>query len=353
MKYQKTLLLIALTILSSRSLCQDALFTQFNYSPLYLNPAFTGCGKNNLRISGLTKMQWFNLYKPYKYFNGAVDRSIYDDNLRNIVNLGLAVNHASKGYLRNTNISGILGRSFGTNSSNCSNWFLSMALQAGITLGSVNNNDFVFIDQLDQNGITGSPSQVDLFVNGTNKKYFDMSAGFVYTRNDFMIGGAVHHINEPYVSFNGKPENGRLPKKITTHMSILYENDILKLKPTIIAQIQGESRVLIGGILISFNEYPIELGCWYRNNSGLSNNNAFSVGFTWKWGQNKTGYTPTNEYSTKAGLSYDAEIIKPGLYTTHGSLELGLQRDIIINNDIKCPTASSGICSYRFPWEFF
>ncbi len=353
MKQKIFILFLLITIAGARGLAQDALFTQFHYAPVNFNPGLTGCGKNNLRVTGVTKMQWFNLYKPYKFIAGSVDLSVYDDWLRNVVNLGLAVNHSSKGYLSNTNISGIVGRSFGTNNGDCSNWFLSMALQAGVTLSSVNPKGFVFIDQLDQNGMTGDPSQVDLFTSYTNKNYFDMSAGAVFAFNNFLFGGAVHHVNEPNISFNGKPENGRLPKKITAHVSYIYNTDVVKLKPTLILQKQGQGSALILGTLIDFNEFPIELGCWYRNNVGFSNNNAFSVGFTWKWGEAKTVSTNSNEYANKMGISYDAEIVKPGLNTTHGSLEFGIQRDIIVGDNSRCPTATSGICNYRFPWEFF
>src|SRR3954464_14046420 len=136
---------------------QDPLFSQYYFSPLYLNPAFAGCAKNNVRLSGSAKMQWVNINQPYKYVTGAADVSMYDDNLRNICNLGGIVSHTSKGFLRNTNISGIVGRSFGTSNENCSNWFLSLALQAGYTFNNVNNNYLIFADQLDQNGITGNP----------------------------------------------------------------------------------------------------------------------------------------------------------------------------------------------------
>lgn len=332
---------------------QDALFTQFHYAPVYLNPAFTGCGKNNLRVSGLAKMQWFNLYKPFKHIAGAVDLSVYDDFLRNIVNLGLVVNHSSRGYLSNTNVSGIVGRSFGTNNGDCSNWFLSMALQAGYNFGRVNTNNFVFTDQIDQTGLTGDASQVDLFINGTTKNYFDMSSGVVLTFKDFMLGGAVHHLNEPNVSFVGKPEDGKLPRKITGHLSYMYDNGTIKLKPTAIVQMQGQSKAFILGTLFDFNDFPLQLGCWYRNNVGFAYNNAFSVGISWKWGQEKTVSTSANEFSNRGGISYDAEINKPGAGTTFGSMEFGLQRDIIIGYNSKCPTSTSGVCNYRFPWEFF
>lgn len=353
MKYRQLLLSLVFATIFTESDAQDALFTQFYYAPVYLNPGLTGCGKNNLRLSAITKMQWFNLYKPYKYIAAAADYSLYDDYQRNIVNTALLINHSGKGYLNNTNISGILGRSFGTNNGDCSNWFFSAAIQAGVNLANVNTKEFIFIDQLDQNGITSDPTQVDLFKTFTNKNYFDMSSGFVFTWNDFMIGGAAHHLNEPNISFNGKPEDGKLPRKYTGHLSWMYDNGTVKFKPTLIAQFQGPSSALIAGALIDFNEFPIEFGCWYRNNASLSNNNAFSIGFSWKWGEAKTVTSMNKEYSNKLGLSYDGEIVKPGLTTTHGSLEFGIQRDIIVNDNSQCPTASSGICNYRFPWEFF
>ncbi len=332
---------------------QDALFTQFHYAPVYLNPALTGTGKNNLRLSAVTKMQWFNLYKPFKYIAGAVDYSVYDDYLRNVVNLAFAVNHSSKGYLSNTNLSGVVGRSFGTNNGNCANWFLSLALQAGYTFSSVNTKDFVFIDQIDQGGITGDVSAIDLFSNATTRNYFDMSAGVVFSWNDLMLGAAVHHLNEPNTSFNGKPGDDRLPKKITGHIGYVYDNGNIRLKPTVMFQLQGQSKALVMGTLFDFNEFPLQLGCWYRDNIGFNYNNAFSVGFTWKWGQGKVVSNNANDFANRLGISYDAEFNKPGIGTTHGSMELGLQRDIIVNDNMKCPTASSGICNYRFPWEFF
>ena len=343
----------ALLLLPVWAFSQDPLFTQFQYTPTYMNPGLIGCGKNNLRISAVTKIQWFNLYKPYKYFSGGADLSIYDDNQRNVLNLGLLANHSNKGWLSNTGIHAIVGRSFGTKNTDCGNWFLSMALQAGIGFNRVSPDKFIFIDQLDQTGITGDPSQVDLFRTFNSKSYFDFAGGFVFAVGDFMIGGAAHHINKPNMSFNGKPEDGKLPMKMTGHLSYRLETDNITLKPSIITQIQGKSSVISAGALIDYYEFPIEFGLWYRNAANLASNSAFCVGITWKWGEAKTVSSRKMEYSNRIGISYDADIVKPGLNTSHGSLEFGIQRDVIINDNNYCPTSNSGICNYRFPWEFF
>src|SRR5687767_14873776 len=53
---------------------QDQLFTQFYHSPLYLNPAFTGCGKSDFRASFTSRLQWMNLPSPLRSHTLAIDK---------------------------------------------------------------------------------------------------------------------------------------------------------------------------------------------------------------------------------------------------------------------------------------
>lgn len=349
----KIILILMVISMPFTSKAQDPLFSQFNYTPVYFNPANAGCGKNNLRLSAVTKMQWFNLYKPYKFFSGGLDYSIFDYNERNVLNMALIANSSSKGYLSHTNISGVVGRTFGTNTEDCSNWFLSLAIQAGINFSRVNPDQFVFIDQLNQTGITGDVSDVDLFKTFNRKSYFDFASGFLFSKGNFMVGCAVHHLNEPNISFSGTPDDGKLPRKTTAHVSYKMENNTITLKPTAFAQFQGKSNVVTAGALIDYYQFPVEFGLWYRNAVGLANNSSFCVSFSWKWHESSTVTSRTKEYSNKMGINYDADLARPGLNTSHGSMEVGIQNDIITNNNRICPMSTSGICNYRFPWEFF
>ncbi len=334
------------------SIAQDPLFTQYQYAPTFLNPAMIGTGKKDLRLSALTKMQWFNLYKPFKYIYGAADYSMFDDIQRNILNLGLNVYHSNKGNLGNTNISGLVGRSFGTNNTNCSNWYLSLALQAGYNFAQVNPNAFIFSDQIDQTGITGSASQVDLFSTPTTKNYFDFSSGFVLTISDFMIGGSAHHLNKPNVSFAGKQEDAKLKTRFSFHANYRFETEYLTIKPTIMYSTQGLANFFSTGSLIDYYGLPVEFGLWYRNAVGMANNNAICVSLSWKWKEAKSVVAKSKEYSNRMGLSYDTDISRPGLITTHGSMEFGIQKEIQTNNNAICPNSNSLQCNFRFPWEF-
>ena len=56
--------LIYCLLISSNSFGQDALFTQFNQSPLYLNPAYAGTSPQQ-RISLVSRLQWPNLPNPF------------------------------------------------------------------------------------------------------------------------------------------------------------------------------------------------------------------------------------------------------------------------------------------------
>jgi type IX secretion system PorP/SprF family membrane protein len=340
-------------LLSHILFAQDVLYSQFNYNPVNLNPAFAGTGKNNLRISGLSKIQWLNLNSPFRYYSGAIDYSLFDAYQRNILNAGATISSSNRGYLSNTNISGIVGRSFGTNSMFCTDWFLSIALQVGYNFAKVNTDRYVFSDQINQTGLSGNLSEVDLLFNNGLKNYFDFSSGFTLTVRKFMVGGSVHHMNEPNNSFIGSPTEGFLPKKISGHLSYVHDGNQVKLKPTVICQYQGKSRLFLIGTLIDYKDFPIEFGLWLRNSVNTKSNSALSIGLTWKWGNSNTVTSRTKEYSSKFGFGYDADIYSPGLVSTYGGLEFGIQKDIILNDNRYCPTSNSGICYYKFPWEFF
>ena len=59
-------------------------------------------------------------------------------------------------------------------------------------------------------------------------------------------------------------------------------------------------------------------------------------------------------YTSKMGLNYDVDMYRPGIKTSFGSMEFGVQKDFnVIGGDVLCPTGNSGDCNVRYPWEFF
>jgi hypothetical protein len=162
-------------------------------------------------------------------------------------------------------------------------------------------------------------------------------------------------MNEPATSFVGTPDDSKLPKKITSHISYNYQNEykVLGFRPTVITQFQGKSSVVSAGAILDYAEFPIEFGLWYRNAIGLSNNSSFCLGVTWKMGK-KTERLNKGAYTSKMGLNYDVDMYRPGIKTTFGSMEFGVQKDFNVSGSgIPCATSNSGDCDVRFPWQFF
>ena len=74
----KRYLILGLLVLSAFkiTLAQDPHFSQIQYNPLYLNPAFAGVteyGKAN-RLTGLYRDQWRTLPVPYSTTTASYDR---------------------------------------------------------------------------------------------------------------------------------------------------------------------------------------------------------------------------------------------------------------------------------------
>ena len=59
-------------------------------------------------------------------------------------------------------------------------------------------------------------------------------------------------------------------------------------------------------------------------------------------------------YTSKMGLNYDVDMYRPGIKTSFGSMEFGVQKDFnVLGSGIICPTGNSGDCNVRYTWEFF
>jgi type IX secretion system PorP/SprF family membrane protein len=328
---------------------QDPLFSQFYHSPVYLNPGFTGCGKNEFRASYTGRLQWMRLPSPLQYHTLSLDKYFPDYN----VSAGAIVNHFSEGYIRTTEVAGTFAKNFGSDGFTQKEWFLNFAMQFGFAWKNADKNKLLFADQLTINGANGQQSQVELFEN-TNKPYFDVSTGFIFTYGNVMIGASAHHLNQPQNGLIGSASDSKLPRRYTAHISFIkdgYSNNegAVIIKPTAILNMQGESKSLMLGSLFDLPERQLEFGLWYRNNLNFSNNHSLVIGVNIKFGKEKNYYNGDGNSRYRAGISYDAEINKPGVRYTSGSTEMGILYE---GSSESCPKPSGGSGYTRFPWEF-
>jgi len=351
--HKRLIIFTAFFLLGKLAISQDPFFSQFYNSPVYLNPALAGCGQNNGRFAVATRLQWIRLTNPMQYISASVDKTFFNPtgDGTQLFSSGLLVNYFNEGYLKNTTISVPLAKNWGGNTGeDCRDVFFSLALQPGITAGSVDRDKFLFIDQLGNTGPTGNPSGVDAFQN-SGRFYFTMGAGGLVCYKNSMLGLSVHNLNEPSNGIIGSPEISKLPRRFSAHASHIFTNGIAQLKPTVIYQQQGNSKMFSLGTLIDWPESRFALSVWYRDN-WRAQNNSFTIGGVLKLGsRNKLGNGNTQHVSSM-GISYDIEATSPSVRKSYGSAEMGFITDFNSSANIECPRIT-GICNVKYPWEFF
>ncbi len=104
---------------------QDPLFSQFFYSPQYLNPGFTGTGKNEFRANFNTRIQWVNLKAPLQSYNAAADYYFSGPKM----SLGVLANRFNEGYLKTSQAYLLFAKNFGSDEYMCRDWFVNVAFR--------------------------------------------------------------------------------------------------------------------------------------------------------------------------------------------------------------------------------
>lgn len=288
---------------------QDAHFSQYYASGLYLNPALAGA-EANMAFTSNYRSQWQSVAQPYvtnqmswimpisrgqilKRQMGAAGLSFYND----VVGDG------------NFKTTGIMG-SFTYNS-----YFddrmqvLSIGLQGGVVQQNI---DFTNLEWGEQyNGYLGTydpsitPTEAGF---NTSNVYPDLSAGFVYYYNPQRnyaraatsghLGMSAYHLTQPNASFSIATRDP-LPFIVKIHGGMDFRlNERFSFEPTALTMYQANLLQLNTGMYLRYRAFispvglmantDVLLGGWYRLGDaaiamvGISNE-AFTVGFSYDY----------------------------------------------------------------------
>src|ERR1051325_12052501 len=92
MKFFKTILVGAFCILYNLMYAQDIHFSQFNSSPLNINPALTGLFNSDYRIIGNYRSQWSSVTVPFLTYSASADMNIRVNRQRDVIGIGVLFN---------------------------------------------------------------------------------------------------------------------------------------------------------------------------------------------------------------------------------------------------------------------
>jgi len=267
-------------------MAQDPHFSQFYANPLYLNPAMAGTSGCH-RIVSNYRNQWPSIAGSYVTYDLSYDGHF--DAIAGGIGAHLLHDRAGVGELSSTQLS--LMYSYQLNVSS------DFAIKAGLQyMGMVKEIDFsklTFFDMIEPRKGFINPTEEPLPESGIFRSglIHDFSAGILAYTSKFYAGFAVHHINQPEISFF-EDDKSILPSKMTANIGMMLPLDNERepkhyFSPNVLFLRQGEFMQFFTGFYY-IKDFFIA-GLWFRQTS--QNTDGFQALIGLKKDPVKIGYS--------------------------------------------------------------
>ncbi|HEY8402750.1 MAG TPA: PorP/SprF family type IX secretion system membrane protein [Cytophagaceae bacterium] len=284
---------------------QDAHFSQYYSSGLYLNPAMAGADPN-ITFSSNYRTQWRSIVLPYVTSQLSMIYPIYNSNEQHLGGVGASLfnDRAGDGNLKTTGFS--INGAYNLPLEKHRRQFISFGVQLGFIQKSIDYTNLHWGEQFNPfMGFDANGPNPSVGIN-TGRTYPDVSAGFFYFFNpqrdlsysliSAYIGASAYHINKPNESLYNAWVS-KLPVLYKGHAGLSVNvGKHIGISPNALFMMQYDRMHVNSGLYVSYftnnkskNLTPDELtiGAWYR----LGDSFIFSTGFG-------------NDYYT-LGFSYD------------------------------------------------
>ncbi len=292
---------------------QDFHFSQYELSPLTLNPAKTGAFEGTFRVGGIYRDQWAQVINnPFRTPSAFIDAPIIRGfRAQDWVGVGAYILNDTRGTGGLSNLAMMGGAAYHLG---LGNTYISLGVQAGRMQERVNGLDLTFGDQI-VNGVVTNPTSSDHDRIPENSAYMDYNAGIgvnsrVTDKISVNAGFAMHHLLAPERNFL-TGSNQRLDRRIVIH---------------------GGGEV---DVAENITVYPTLM---FQSMASMSSFNAQAMG----------GYhlTPERDITLKAGVGYrSSDAIIPMIGVDYKSFRFGAAYDL---NSFGIGTANVGQGGFEF-----
>lgn len=234
---------------------QDIHFSQFQSTPLYINPANTGTSFADFRLTNDYRSQWQTIDVPYKTLIVGLDGRFNFFNRQSGIGALLVHDESGSNYLNVDKLFISFSHSFFYKNNR-----FTVGLQPGFVLKKYSNDNITFANQFDPNAEVFNPvipsGETGLY---DDLNYFDLNIGLLWQAKIKTlipaVGMGINHINRPVESFVGDSQEDPLPLKYTFHGNILIPlTEKYALIPQALYGFTSGGREFIGGAI--FNYYP-------------------------------------------------------------------------------------------------
>ncbi|MFH2096446.1 MAG: PorP/SprF family type IX secretion system membrane protein [Bacteroidota bacterium] len=252
---------------------QDIHFSQYNSSPLNLNPALSGKFEGDHRFIANQRNQWSSITVPYRTYAFSYDTKVHKiPEWKSVIGVGMQINsdRAGDGDFGTTQIK--LSPAIHKDIKGDSTLIASFGFNVNFNQHSINFDAFYFGNQFDGNRFDATLPHNEIFAED-NLNYIDFALGaavfFSYKDIPFNVSIAWNHLNKPEQSFFSEYGVSLSRKFNVSADSYLSINEDIDLFPGIVWYRQGKFNELnIGGILRkAIDDYKfrnIYFGGWMR-----------------------------------------------------------------------------------------
>ncbi len=340
----KRYLILALVIVSATKsmFAQDPHFSQIQYNPLYLNPAFAGVteyGKAN-RLAGLYRDQWRTLPVPYSTTTASYDRLLKKFNKGWLLGGGVSFlyDKAGDGNLSifNPNLTMNFGKYF-----NKEKQLITLGITAGITIKSLDSRGLQFDNQY--NGSTfdpNLPNNEDFSNNNVSYPNFTLGLNFrtkIKEKSTLDIGGTTSNLHTPDQNFLYKTTS-QLPARHSAYAKAkIAIKDAWNVQPGVFFQNQRKANQLLINAIA-------EVRIGDKKDFGL----GFGGGYRVMGNDAAIAYLSFLYKTLRVGAAYDFNVSGLRKATqSQGAFELALNYEFgNVKSSKKCP-----VCPTYIPAE--
>lgn len=211
-----------LILVTSGVFAQDIHLSQYDASPMYLNPAMTGKFNGRMRLVGHYRTQWRSILQEDAYVTTGFSA---DRPLKNNISVGAQIMNQKAGAGNFGEFRFMLSGAYDLFADSKRGNRVSFGLQAGVIQKGFDPTGLYFQNQYDpgSGGFDNTLSSGESF-SGTKINIMDVNAGFVWfksgesNRINPFVGASVFHLNQPKESFFGA--DNALPMRYVFHGGI-------------------------------------------------------------------------------------------------------------------------------------
>ncbi|MDX2003117.1 MAG: PorP/SprF family type IX secretion system membrane protein [Chitinophagales bacterium] len=285
--YRSVVVCAMLLLLAGSNLfAQDARFSQYNASPLILNPAMTGLFQGSYRINAIYRSQWHSILKSddpsgtplFRTFSASTDFRL-PVGKKDGFGVGVVFLSDKAGAASFSSNQVNLSLAYAKALNNQGTHFLSLGLQAGACVRGINYTNLRFGAQFDGEGFNPSNPNGETLPVEQNFTFFDVSAGLFYYgynqknkgRTNYYAGVSIAHINRPNQSFFDGADADLYMKITGTAGASFPVGPRIDIQPSVMVLSQGPAFETNVGSFVKVlfepnkpNGNAFYVGPWYR-----------------------------------------------------------------------------------------